>query len=80
MITAEQAVDMANFDWLEAQADSGCTCHLGHPPCSFCVDGFSLSQEEYVNMILEQYGHGVETQDTPSVIDDYDRAMRGIGV
>lgn len=59
--------------WIQANADWCCSCHIC-PPCSFCIEGFSLSLEEYLD--LHFYGEDyTREQDYES---DYDRAMRGI--
>ena len=60
-------------EWEEANSDRCCSCHI-HPPCSFCVDGFSLPKDEYVEIMMEQQGG--EPVSTPE--EDYDRAMRGL--
>lgn len=39
----EEAIDR----WLIAQRTGGCSC-IHHPPCNFCVDGFSLCLDEYL--------------------------------
>ena len=48
-VTKDEAIEM----WTDATENDCCSCH-SHPPCSFCVDGFSQSLEEY----LEDRGFG----------------------
>jgi len=56
----------AREEWTVAQISRCCSCHIS-APCSFCVDGFSLDLDEY----LELYAEQKETD----AIDAYDRAM-----
>jgi hypothetical protein len=41
--TKEEAIEL----WQDAHENSCCSCHIS-PPCGFCVNGFSLSLEEYL--------------------------------
>jgi len=67
-ITRDEAVDL----WIENQ-DHGCSCHL-NPPCSFCVDGYGLPLEEF----LDAHGFNTDDYKEDATIDAYDRAMKGL--
>jgi hypothetical protein len=67
-LSREDAIDL----WEDGQS-RGCYCHLGHPPCSYCLDGFNLELEEYLDLC---HGYGPEEEDNPA--DAYDRAMKGV--
>jgi len=49
----QDVLDEAELKWANAQ-DECCDCPSGHPPCSFCVDGFSLDLDEYLELYVEQ--------------------------
>lgn len=36
--------DAADVTELKSPIREGCTCHLGHPPCTFCTD---LTEHEW---------------------------------
>lgn len=77
-MTEQEVRDMAAADWIDANYDRGCSCHMGHPPCSFCVDGFSLPIDEYVEQMVEDHFPPEGFRDFPvedSTASDYDRAM-----
>lgn len=59
-----QTADDAIAAWVEAQEYS-CSCHI-HPPCSHCVNGYSLTLEEY----LELYGFSEEEANIEAAYDD----------
>ena len=42
--------DEAIAAWQDAQFEGGCSCHIS-PPCNFCVSGFSLTLEEYLETL-----------------------------
>lgn len=63
-MTREEATEL----WEDTNTNSGCSCSLGYPPCSFCVDGFSLQLDEY----LELY---CDSEETSNIYENYDRAM-----
>lgn len=42
--TCEDAIE----DWENAQILETCTCSCGMAPCPFCVSGFSLPLDEYL--------------------------------
>lgn len=65
--TQEEAEEL----WIEANFDRCCSCHI-NPPCSFCVDGFSLTLEEY----LEQFEF--EPEEAANPYEDFDRAMKSL--
>lgn len=44
----------ARYAWRCANSDRCCSCHIS-PPCSFCEEGFSLSEEEYVELYWRDY-------------------------
>lgn len=54
---------MTYEEWL-ARAPAECTCHLGHPPCSFCT-GVDLEEDE------------AERDPMARFIEDRRRAARG---
>lgn len=62
----------ASLEWQNAQWESGCSCHL-NPPCGFCVSGFSLDEEEY----LDLYGPWDDELVDPAH-EAFDRAMEGL--
>lgn len=50
--------------WLNSQ---GCTCHIGHPPCSFCLE---LDEEEadiYSNGGMKALGDYIEKREEEAV-------------
>ena len=66
----------ATILWMDANSESCCSCHL-NPPCSFCVDGYSLDLNEYLSL-LEECGDIDEVEQVSDHITDYERAMKGI--
>lgn len=40
-------------EYLELQ-DKSCVCHLGFPPCTYCIEGGSLPKEEYIQLKLDE--------------------------
>ena len=55
----------AEIRWRIANQNYGCTCSV-NPPCAFCVNGFTLPLDEY----LDTFDFEEESPD-----DAYDRAM-----
>ena len=66
MLTEEDYEDM----WMIAHTVSACSCHIT-PPCDFCVGGYSLTLEDYVEWQMELH------RDDPA--EAYDRAMGILG-
>ncbi len=66
IISSEQQLelDAADEAWHLAQYSGGCNC-MHNPPCSFCVDGFSLELDEYLELYLEVYERDI---DKPQII------------
>ena len=62
--------------WEDANRDSGCSC-LNNPPCGFCISGYSIDRDEYVELWLANYEWGDPLAD--EAISDYDRAMQIVG-
>jgi len=77
VLTKDDIIEDLQLEWIEANDESGCNCPAGHPPCSFCTDGYSVTMEEFVeNRLAEEYGI---TPDQPNTThDDYDRAMKDL--
>jgi len=65
LMSREEAEEL----WNDAQWERCCSCHI-NPPCSYCVDGFSLELEEY----LELYA-APESEPVSETDDAYERAM-----
>lgn len=69
--------DEAIEQWQDAQWERSCSCHIA-PPCSFCVDGYSLELDEFLKLYWEPEHGGQEVEVIEDFESDYDRAMRGI--
>ena len=67
-MTKDEAAEL----WLEAQYEGCCSCHIA-PPCPFCVEGFSLDLEEYLELYVDW-----EEDEQYNAVEAYERAMRGI--
>lgn len=61
-------------DWKVANMTHCCSCHM-NPPCSFCVDGFSLSLTEYIEIHTDVWR--TEIWGGEDRYADYNRAMKG---
>jgi hypothetical protein len=68
-------IDTKTEEWDYANDYSGCNCPNGHPPCSYCVDGYSLSLDEYLDLALE---YEFERQQPAPSNDNFDYAMKGL--
>lgn len=76
IMSRDKYKELLEEQWLDAQ-DLCCSCHL-NPPCDFCVQGYSLSCEEYVALALEDFDNYFEMEKKNDQIhqsDDYERAM-----
>lgn len=71
MLEDNLSVEELTECWLDANDNGGCSCH-NHPPCEYCVDGYSLELEEFLSV----YGYDPEPPETPA--DAYDRAMKSV--
>lgn len=49
----EELIDDIEADYDDLSCRS-CLCHCGFPPCSFCVDGGSLSLEEFTELRIDE--------------------------
>lgn len=79
IVDTEVLKDQFEEEWLDAQ-DHCCSCHVA-PPCSFCVNGYSLSMEEFVELKMEEVlGPDIdaEYERVDTAADNYDRAMKGL--
>ena len=72
-MTREEAIDL----WQDANFERGCSCHIS-TPCSFCVDGYSLPMDEYLELLELDGEFEPEVDEVDEVVDAYERAMRGI--
>ena len=74
LIDDDYTVDELTDKWMDATAHYCCSCH-NHPPCDFCVDGYSLSLEEFLSV----HGHDpAEAEPVESATEAYDRTMKSI--
>lgn len=74
-VTKEALAEAFRQEWVDGQYGS-CNCHTA-PPCGYCVGGFSLSCEEYVELNLA-IAKSLDQLPTDTPADDYDRAMKGL--
>lgn len=73
------SIDDAKEEYLYAQLNGGCSCHISSP-CGYCEHGFSLELDEFlslyvnnykkitVNETLDNYGHGLAIQNSEDFI------------
>ena len=66
----EEIREMLIDQHIDAQ-DYCCSCHVS-PPCNFCVDGYSLPLDEYIELNLDEWRKYFQESDA----DRYDRAMK----
>ncbi len=81
-LSRDQFYDMAIDLWHDAQ-DYGCSCHMGHPPCSHCTNGYSVSVDEFIEFAMDDWdayhkkplGQSAGQSTTETDAERYDRAM-----
>ncbi len=74
LIDDDYTIDELTDRWMDATAHHCCSCHIS-APCGFCVDGYSLSLEEFLGV----HGYDPAEQDpTETATEAYDRAMKSI--
>ena len=79
MIITDEMDEFLNerSDEWHANQDQGCNCPSGNPPCSFCVGGYGLPLEEYLQLALEwAYGDDYTKPNTDH--EDFDRSMKDL--
>lgn len=75
----ERIKEDLEIEHMNAQDTGGCSCHL-NPPCNFCVSGYSLPIDEFVELELAARKYTIEKEPSKQseVVADYDRAMDGL--